>query len=69
MGHAPFCCPMCKKSEAWVKVDKTKKGFSVGKAAVGGLLLGPVGLVGGALGKNMVTYCCGKCGFTHEYNA
>lgn len=46
-----------------------KKGFSVGKAAVGGLLLGPIGLVGGALGKKKVCYCCGKCGFEHEYDA
>lgn len=46
-----------------------KKGFSVGKAAVGGFLLGPVGLLGGALGKKKIWYACGKCGFQHEYNA
>ncbi len=68
MGFAPTKCPMCGNSLTWKKVDNSKKGFSVGKAALGGILLGPVGLVGGALGKSVSTYCCGKCGFTHDYN-
>ena len=66
---APAKCPMCNEVIMWKKVDQSKKGFSVGKAAVGGLLLGPVGLVGGALGKKKVYFCCGKCGFEHEYDA
>lgn len=66
---APISCPMCGERYNWKIVDTTKKGFSVGKAAVGGLLLGPIGLVGGALGKKKVCYCCGKCGFEHEYDA
>lgn len=68
MGYAPNQCPMCNERVTWKKVDKSKQGFSLGKAAVGGVLLGPVGLLGGALGKATVTYCCGKCGFTHNYN-
>lgn len=63
---APYICPMCGSSN-WVKVDTTKKGFSVGKAAIGGILLGPVGLLGGALGKKKECWCCRKCGFQHEY--
>ena len=58
---------MCGNSASWVKVNKSKKGFSVGKAAAGGILLGPVGFLGGALGKSTATYCCGKCGFKHDY--
>ena len=65
---APNKCPMCGEVLKWKQVDKSKKGFSLGKAAVGGILLGPVGLLGGALGKKKVYYCCGKCGFEHEYN-
>lgn len=65
---APFRCPMCGKRKEWVMVDVTRKGFSAGKAAVGGLLLGPLGLFGGALGKKKVTYCCRNCGFQHEYD-
>lgn len=51
MGKAPEKCPMCGEKVQWKKVDESNKGFSVGKAAVGAVLLGPVGLVGGALGK------------------
>lgn len=69
MMYAPPSCPMCKSAADWKKVDTSKQGFSVGKAAVGGLLLGPVGLLGGALGKSKATYCCGKCGFKHDYDA
>ena len=43
-----------------------KGGFSVGKAAVGGVLLGPVGLVAGALGKKKLTLVCDHCGYTAE---
>ena len=41
-------------------------GVSLGKAAIGGILLGPVGLLGGALGKKKVIYQCKKCGYTIE---
>ncbi len=68
MAYAPRKCPMCNESGAWKQVDTTKKGFSVGKAVVGGFFLGPIGLLGGALGKKKVWYCCGKCGFQHEYD-
>ena len=69
MGKAPKSCPMCGNRATWKKVDTSNKGFSVGKAAAGAFLLGPVGLVGGALGKKMESYYCGKCGFNHEYKA
>lgn len=67
MGKAPSKCPMCGNSITWKKVDESNKGFSVGKAAVGAVIFGPVGLVGGALGKKTECWCCGKCGFQHEY--
>lgn len=67
MAGAPLKCPMCGEKAKWKKVDTQNKGFSVGKAAVGGLLLGPIGLVGGALGKKKSSYYCGSCGFNHEY--
>ena len=67
--YAPDSCPMCKEKVKWVKVDVSHKGFSVGKAVVGGLIAGPaVGLLSGSIGKKKVCYCCGNCGFTHEYN-
>ncbi len=67
MGNAPVRCPVCGEVQRWVLVDTSNKGFSVGKAAAGAVLLGPVGLVGGALGKKKKTYFCGKCKFQHEY--
>ena len=51
MSKVPDKCPMCGEKTLWKKVDESNKGFSVGKAAVGAVLLGPVGLVGGALGN------------------
>ena len=66
---APNKCPMCGETLMWKKIDTQKKGFNVGKAAVGGILLGPIGLLGGALGKKKELYACGKCGFQHEYDA
>lgn len=67
MVCAPIKCPMCGEVEKWKYICSEKKGFSVGKAAVGGFLLGPIGLLGGALGKQKYLYACGKCGFQHEY--
>lgn len=64
MGNAPNRCPMCGKVIRWKLVDTSNKGF---RAAVGAVLLGTVGLIGGALGKKKQTYYCGKCGFHHEY--
>ena len=68
MASAPSKCPMCGEKTNWKQVDTENKGFSLGKAAIGGFLLGPVGLLGGALGKKRSSYCCGKCGFSHEYS-
>ena len=45
MGAAPNKCPMCGEMIQWKLVDTSNKGFSVGKAAVGAGLLGPVGLL------------------------
>lgn len=68
MAKAPGCCPVCNERQGWKVVDTSNKGFSVGKAAIGAVLLGPVGLVGGALGKKKVTYYCTKCNFQHDYD-
>lgn len=67
MGKAPTQCPMRGEILRWRLVNTSNKGFSVGKAATGAVLFGPVGLIGGALGKKKQAYYCGKCGFHHEY--
>ncbi|WP_080848570.1 TerD family protein [Cytobacillus gottheilii] len=39
-----------------------EKGFGLGKAAIGGLILGPIGLLGGFIGKNQLKFSCNQCG-------
>jgi DNA-directed RNA polymerase subunit RPC12/RpoP len=67
MGKAPAKCPACGSIAGWKHVGEEKKGFSVGKAAAGAVLLGPIGLVGGALGKKKESYYCTECGFRNDY--
>lgn len=57
-GTDSVCCPRCGSTQ----LTANKKGFGLGKAAAGGLLLGPVGLLGGFLGSNKVLITCLKCG-------
>ena len=68
-NRAPAQCPSCGERTGWKCTGESNKGFSVGKAAAGGLLLGPIGLVGGALGKKKKTYYCQNCGFREDYDA
>jgi predicted RNA-binding Zn-ribbon protein involved in translation (DUF1610 family) len=52
-------CPKCRS----ISVAIGQKGFSVGKAAVGNLLFGPVGLVIGMKGAKNVELACAECGW------
>ena len=56
-------CPKCFSTS----VQPFKKGFGIGKAAVGTLLVGPLGLLGGAIGKNKIQMHCLMCG--NKYKA
>ena len=58
-------CPSCKWGFMY-PVGERQGGFSTGKAAAGAILLGPIGLLGGALGKKKKNYQCEKCGYTKE---
>jgi DNA-directed RNA polymerase subunit M/transcription elongation factor TFIIS len=51
-------CAKCGSAQ----IMATKKGFGVGKAAVGAVLLGPVGLIGGMIDSNHILLSCIKCG-------
>lgn len=73
---APSKCPMCKEKKKWIMVDKAKHGNTTG-AVVGAVagskfgLTGAIvgGLIGNAVGRGKKTglFCCGNCGFSHEY--
>lgn len=56
--NGEVCCPMCKSTQ----IVANKKGFGLGKAAAGGLLLGPIGLLGGVIGSEKIVVTCLKCG-------
>ncbi|WP_313802261.1 TerD family protein [Cytobacillus sp.] len=45
-----------------------EKGFGLGKAAIGGLILGPVGLLGGFIGKNQLKFTCNNCSHSWSPN-
>jgi hypothetical protein len=52
-------CPRC----ASLHLHAGHKGFGLGKAVAGGVLLGPVGLLGGVIGSKKVMITCLKCGY------
>jgi len=59
----PIKCPKCGSTQ----ITAGNKGFSVGKAIVGDVLVGPVGLVGGAMGSKKTIITCLQCG--HKWKA
>jgi ribosomal protein S27E len=58
MSEDVIKCPKCGSTQ----LSADKKGFGLGKAIGGGLLLGPVGLLGGLVGSKKVMITCLKCG-------
>lgn len=56
-------CPRCGSRNIAVK----EKGFGFGKAAIGGLLVGPLGLLAGGLGRKNTNLVCQDCGNRFQY--
>lgn len=55
-------CPKCKSNS----ITAQKQGFGFGKALIGGLLTGAVGLFAGAINKNKIYNHCLNCGYKWE---
>jgi DNA-directed RNA polymerase subunit RPC12/RpoP len=51
-------CPKCGSTQ----ITANKKGFGVGKAVVGAVTVGAVGVAAGLIGKNQVEVTCLACG-------
>ena len=60
---AALACPKCRSTQ----LTAGHQGFGLGKAAVGGVLLGGVGLLGGFFGAGKVKITCMQCG--HAWRA
>ena len=58
-------CPSCYLGTMHAVSERTG-GFSGGKAALGAVIAGPIGLAAGALGKKKILYRCDKCGYSIE---
>jgi DNA-directed RNA polymerase subunit RPC12/RpoP len=56
-------CPQCRSTQ----LSADKKGFGAGKALIGGVLTGGVGLLAGFIGSKKVMITCLKCG--HQWKA
>lgn len=58
-------CPKCRAG--YLKpIGERTGGFSGGKAVIGAIIAGPIGLAAGALGKKKTMYQCSRCGYTIE---
>nr|WP_088186189.1 TerD family protein [Desulfosporosinus sp. FKA] len=55
--HGGLTCPRCHSTQ----ITAGKKGFGIGKAFVGGILLGPVGLLAGFIGSRNMEFACLSC--------
>ncbi|SKA25321.1 hypothetical protein [Megasphaera cerevisiae] len=58
-------CPRCHSTEHTAE----NKGFGYKKAALGGLALGPLGLLAGGIGSKKVEFICLHCGHTWTPNS
>ena len=58
-------CPKCGVGYLSA-VGERKGGFSGGKAALGAVIAGPIGLAAGALGRKKTLYQCNRCGYSIE---
>ena len=66
--NIPDKCPSCGSIEGWVNLGHSREGYSIYKAALPTLIVGPIGLLAGALGHHSLTYRCNNCGYEKVYD-
>lgn len=64
MSNTCIGCPKCKRP--MIPISERTGGFSGGKAVIGAVVAGPIGIAAGALGKKRTLYRCSNCGYTVE---
>jgi hypothetical protein len=57
-------CPKCKSTA----ITANKQGFGVGKAAIGAVAVGPLGLLAGSIGSSDIKLSCLSCGNQWDNN-
>ncbi len=63
--HTPMCTKCFKNNS--VPVADGSKGFGIGKAALGAVLVGPVGALAGFATKKKLIWYCSDCGNTFRH--
>ncbi|ALJ24022.1 hypothetical protein AO203_09705 [Lactobacillus gallinarum] len=68
LRNKPPHCPKCKSTNVQA-VGQHKKGFSLGKAVVGSVLTGGIGVLAGFAGKKTkkIDMICMNCGNKFKY--
>ncbi len=61
-SSAALSCPKCQSTS----LSGNKKGFGLGKAVAGGLLIGGIGLLSGFFGSRKIEITCMQCGHTWD---
>ena len=61
-SDSPVRCPACGSTQ----VSSGKKGYDAGSGCCGAILVGPLGLLCGAVDANKLMVTCLKCGHTWE---
>ena len=65
----PKNCPICGRSDTWIRINSYHDGYSVVKGFLGHILFSRyIGTLAGFLGKKHQVYLCKNCGFQQTYS-
>lgn len=65
----PKECPICGRSDTWIKINSYHSGYSYLKGLLGHMFIGRcVGYMAGLIGKKHTVYFCKNCHFQQTYS-